>query len=161
MYRCRTSRNNVRKLPYISRFYRNLSRKLKAFDISTVPKINYGVSHPRHSLNIHFFLPNDTKLNIRSNIIEEVNSNLNNNTHISREDRLFAKKLGLIKKYSKDNKIMFTMADKGAFTVAIEKIDYENEMLLLLSDKKNYEEITENPLEDLQLTTKNFFAKLE
>ena len=95
-------------------------------------------------------------MNIRSNIIEEVNSNLNNNTHISREDRLFAKKLGLIKKYSKDNKIMFTMADKGAFTVAIEKIDYKNEMLLLLSDKKNYEEITENPLKDLQDRTKNF-----
>ena len=53
------------------------------------------------------------------------------------------------------------MADKGAFKVAIKEIDYENKMLLLLYDEKNYEEITENPLEDLQLTTKNFFAKLE
>ena len=35
-------------------------------------------------LNINFSLPIDTKMNIiRCNIVDEVNSNLNNNVHIS------------------------------------------------------------------------------
>ena len=44
-------------------------------------------------LNINCSLPNGTKMNIRCNIIDEINSNLNNNVHISRKDRLFAKKI--------------------------------------------------------------------
>ena len=64
-----------------------------------------NIKNAENLLYINFCLPNDIKMNIRCNIIDEVNSNLSNNLLISREDQLFAKKLG---KYSEDNKILFT-----------------------------------------------------
>ena len=58
-------------------------------------------------------------MNLKYSVIYEVNSSLDNTGHITREDKLFAKKLGLIKKFSKDYEILFTMVDKGAITIAI------------------------------------------
>ena len=101
-------------------------------------------------------LPSDIKTNIRCSVIEETKSAFTRTEHISKEDRLFFKKLGLIKKFCNDKNILFTHADKGSSTVAMNVIDYENKMLLLLADESNYKVLESNPLKKLQNETKIF-----
>ena len=44
---------------------------------------------------------------------------------------------------------MVTLADEEAVTVTIRNIDYENKMLLMLSDKSIYQIFHDNPLEKM------------
>ena len=91
------------------------------------------IKHVEHFLYSHE-LPSDIKTIIRCSVIEEIKFSLTKTEHISKEDRLFAKKLGLIKKFYTNKKIMFTHADKGSSTVVINVIEYKNKMLLILTD---------------------------
>lgn len=51
---------------------------------------------------------------------------------------------------------MFTYADKGSSTVAMNIIDYENKILLMLTDESSYKLVDSNPLDKLQKDTKTF-----
>ena len=114
-----------------------------------------SIKNVEYFLNSHEF-PSDIKTNIRCSVIEETKSALTRTEHISKENRLFSKTLGLIKQFCNDKKILFTHANKGSSTVAMNVIDYENKMLLLLADESNYKVLESNPLKKLQNETKIF-----
>ena len=98
----------------------------------------------------HSNLDNDTNNFIRSDIINSINNSTKRLRHITYEDRLFAQRLKSTKTFSKNNNILFTMADKGSVTVALNYNDYNNKMHKVLSDKNTYKKININPLKKMQ-----------
>ncbi|KAJ8671680.1 hypothetical protein QAD02_002939 [Eretmocerus hayati] len=70
--------------------------------------------------------------------------------HITQESRISTRKIKAAREFARDNKIMFTMADKGNITVAMESDTYREKMKDLLSDKNTYSVVKKKPLSDLQ-----------
>ena len=55
---------------------------------------------------------------------------------------------------------MFTTSDQGNVTVCLEKTEYHEKMLKLLSDTTTYENIKKNPLKKLQTNTSTILKNL-
>ena len=99
---------------------------------------------------------NSQKDQIRQSVCNIINNNKNKKTHISFNDRLFAKKLNETNTFLKsNNNIFFTRADKGSVTVCLNKSSYFQKMNTLLSDKNIYKHIKWNPLHKFQKNVHN------
>ena len=98
----------------------------------------------------------DLANNIRCSLNDILNSNRNNNKHINSKDKEILHKFEKTKTFLKMNrKIMFTMADKGNTTVAIDRLQYIEKMNNLFSDKSTYNEIRKSPLKKMQTEVYN------
>jgi len=64
--------------------------------------------------------------------------------------------LKITKSYCKNNtNIIFTKADKGNVTVALDRAHYFNSINLMLNDQTTYEKIQKNPVKNLEQKLNN------
>ncbi|KAJ8685406.1 hypothetical protein QAD02_021199 [Eretmocerus hayati] len=97
---------------------------------------------------------------IRSNVVENIHSHSKKQKkHIKYEDRLIAQKIEESKEFSKENEVLFTMADEGNVTVAMKYEMYKDKMYDLLSDNDTYVPVNSNPLGSLQKNVKELLYK--
>ena len=68
-------------------------------------------------------IPDDEKNFIKYDIIQDVRCSINKTRHIFYEDRMISQNLKQVKLFMDNNKIMFTNANKGNATVAINRED--------------------------------------
>jgi len=79
-----------------------------------------------------------SKIEARNKIIAII-ENMNNIHNLNKTDRTLLNWFSLTKKFVKDNNnLIITRADKGNTTVVIDKIDYKQKMLTMLSDTNTY-----------------------
>lgn len=126
--------------------------------VSLGPKFNKTKNHidKKDAINIiknveyglrTFQTDNDSKQKLKSGIIGIIKNNSKNKKHISREERIFNKKIKdtyFFKKQHPD--IMFTNSDKGAVTVCIYTEEYKKQMNTIFHDKSVYKSYKINPL---------------
>lgn len=96
-------------------------------------------------------LTQDTKAEIRSHIFPSLDKFYNSNTRLSDMDTSLLKLYKETKLFIKHNPdIIFTRADKGNTTVALDGIDYLRKIDDLLSDTSTYTVITKNPIKKIE-----------
>ena len=90
-------------------------------------------------------VPDETKNVIRKIVVEECILDKNKKQkHINYEQKLINKHLKETKQYAKQHDMIFTNADKGNVTVALNKSDYNNKIKEMLSNTTTYEVIRKN-----------------
>ena len=88
---------------------------------------------------------------IRCSMNDTLNSKHNVTRHIPIQERQLINNINKTKVFFKKNvDLMFTMADKGNVTVALNKSEYLRKMDTLFSDVTTYKKIKKSPLKDLQ-----------
>lgn len=88
----------------------------------------------------------ESKIDIRNKAIPILKDFYNNNIETNSQDKLILKWIDITKKFVKEHpEVIFTNADKGNVTVAINKFEYEDKMNLLLSDVSTYEIVRKDP----------------
>lgn len=107
--------------------------------------------------NLNLFQKN----NIRSTITQSILYNLKNKPSLNKFVKQLDRNLKSTKKFLKNNNdIFFTKADKGNVTVCLDKLNYCSKMEHLLSDKKTYEIVKKNPLNNLRKNVYNLLKYL-
>lgn len=101
----------------------------------------------------------DIKSSIKTLIVDTILSHKEPPRHISYKEKINILKLKKASAYSKENKIMYTVADKGGATVAIKVDDYKVKMKEMLSDTNTYKKLDSNPLPKLINKTKKLLKE--
>jgi len=116
-------------------------------------------------IEIHNRYINDTeKVKIRNTIIPFFNRLINKKESVNNLDKRLINLENSTKKFCKNNpNILFTKADKGNVTVAIDREEYIEKMELMLQDENTYTTIKKNPIKSLERKLndllKNWFQK--
>jgi len=96
---------------------------------------------------------------IRNQSIPIIKRMFNKTGNINTNEKLLLRWLQSTKKFVNDNKdILFTKADKGNATVAIDLDDYNSKMLKIFSDTNTYTLIKKDPINKLHNTTKDLLS---
>ncbi|XP_025264619.1 uncharacterized protein LOC112637990 [Camponotus floridanus] len=95
-------------------------------------------------------LPTEVRTLVRNRSFPIINSFHNSILHKSPSDKVILKSLNATKKFTRDNPdILFTRADKGNITVALNKDDYLSNMSVLLADENTYKVVNKSPIKKL------------
>ena len=93
----------------------------------------------------------DESNKLRGELINCVNTFAKKKLHLWHTDAVIMSKISATDKFVKDNKnILFTKADKGNVTIAIERENYNKKVLEVLSDDKYYKQLSKSPLNILK-----------
>ena len=84
------------------------------------------------------------------NIIQNNSSNLKKMRHVNHFERQIKENIEKTNKFLENNyNILFTRADKGNITVALNRLEYQNAIKGMLSDSNTYERVPGNPLQNI------------
>jgi len=96
---------------------------------------------------------------IRNQSVPIIKRMFNTTKNINNNEKLLLKCLHHTEKFIRDNPdILFTKADKGNATVAIDISEYNNKMIENLSDANTYIEIKKDPIRKLSNNIKNVLS---
>jgi len=102
----------------------------------------------------------DQRLKIRNTLVTELQRFLDNNQYINNIQKELEYFLKKTKEFCKDNvDIIFTKADKGNMTVALERTYYTENVNLMLKDSTTYEIINKNPVKSVELKLNNILKR--
>lgn len=100
-----------------------------------------------------FKLPPESHNEVRQNVTHVINNCMTKQKkmrHIPYHQKRLENNLKTTQEFMQDNQdVMFTIADKGNVTVALDKSTYISEVELLLSDTNTYQPITKDPTMDV------------
>jgi len=127
-------------------------------------------THPNKKFSIHEFIKDiecnahfqDTnkQILIRNIAIPQFYKFIENKIVAPQSTEKIAYLLNMTKKFCKNNKnIIFTKADKGNVTVAMDKDFYINKMEELLNDQNTYTIVTKNPIKSIENNLNNMVKK--
>lgn len=128
----------------------NLGDKFN-FTINNDNKTIFNMFKDLESSLKHTYLDDDSINTIRNKIVNSIEKNCNKKIHISINDRILNENIQKTKQYIQNNKdrVLFTKADKGNITVAIDRQNYIEKVESNLSDAKYYVLLKRNPLNKL------------
>jgi len=93
----------------------------------------------------------DQRFKIRNTLVTELQRYLDNNQYINNTQKELEYLLKAIKEFCTNNEnIIFTKADKGNITVALEKTYYIDSVNTMLKDSTTYEIIEKNPVKKVE-----------
>jgi len=103
---------------------------------------------------------NSQKLKIRNTVVTQLHKFMNNEQQMDEVQRELMRLLKKTKSFCKDNSnIIFTKADKGNITVALDRDHYINSINILLQDKSTYETIQKNPVKNVEQRLNNILKR--
>jgi len=106
------------------------------------------------------FRNNKQKFKIRNTVVTQLQKFTNNTQPVDNIQVELLRLLKITSSFCKENKnIIFTKADKGNITVALDREHYKNSMELLLKDSSTYEKIQKNPVKNLEQKLNNILKR--
>jgi len=103
---------------------------------------------------------NDHRLKIRNTVISQLQRFLDKKQYINNTYKELEHSLIATKEFCKNNKdIIFTKADKGNITVALEKTHYINSVNTMLKDSTTYKIINKNPVKIVEQKLNNILKR--
>ena len=106
-------------------------------------------------------LPVSKQSEIRKKVVLNLRTGFKQQRHVNINDRKLNTKIAKTKACIKNNPdVVFTTSHKGNVTVCLQKTEYQEKMLKLLSDTNIYEIIKKNPLKKLQTNTSTILKNL-
>jgi len=103
---------------------------------------------------------NNQKLKIRNTVVTQLEKFMKNKQHDNNIHVELMRLLKITKSFFKDNtNIIFTKADKGNITVALDRAHYINSITEMLKDPLTYEVIQRNPVKNLEFKLNNILKR--
>lgn len=134
----------------------SLGRNFKFCDVNNYNNIslNNDIDYIKSVENLitTYDLNEEISNDIRNSLINNLRYHNNNSPrHINIYDRIFSKNLSNAKSFVKSHdNIIFTVADKGNVTVALDRTEYLQKIESMLSDNNTYKKIIRDPLPKLK-----------
>jgi len=155
------------------RWFVNLSSFNIPEEISNLLQLGEGFSIPvfknKKELVIEFIKDmegkdlrrnNDQKLLIKNIAINKLQKFLNNKQQLNNIQKELIRLGKITRSFCKDNSnVIFTKADKGNVTVALDRAHYFESMNKMLDDKTTYQKINKNPVKNLELKLNNMLKR--
>jgi len=146
------------------KWFINLSNYSIPTDVTKLLQLGEGFSFPffknKKEMVIEFikdfegrgFRNNNTqKLKIRNTVVTQLQKFIHNNQGSESIQDELIRLLKTTKSYCKNNtNVIFTKADKGNVTVALDRAHYFDSINLMLNDETTYERIQKNPVRNLE-----------
>jgi len=155
------------------KWFLNLSNKEIPVEVSNLLQLGEGFSFPwfkNKSKSVIEFIKdiegrnlrnvNDNRLNIRNTVVSQLQRFLDKKNYINNTYKELEHSLIATKEFYKNNKdIIFTKADKGNITVALEKTHYINNVNTMLKDSTTYLIINKNPVKIVEQKLNNILKR--
>jgi len=155
------------------KWFINLSNDIIPLEVSNLLQLGEGFSIPcfknkKQSViefikdfeSIGFRGNNNQKLEIRNTVVTQLEKFINDRQHENNIQLELMRLLRITKTFFKDNtNIIFTKADKGNITVALDRAHYINSINEMLIDPLTYEVIQKNPIKNLELKLNNILKR--
>jgi len=155
------------------KWFINLSDHNIPLDVTKLLQLGEGFSFPffknknesviefiKDFEGIGFRNNNSQKLKIRNTVVTQLHKFMNNEQQMDDVQKELWRLLNKTRSFCKDNSnIIFTKADKGNITVALDRNHYINSINLLLKDESTYEIIQKNPVKNLEQRLNNILKR--
>jgi len=155
------------------KWFINLSNQNIPLDVTKLLQLGEGFSFPffknkKESViefikdfeGLGFRNNNSQKLKIRNTVVTQLYKFMNNDQQMDNVQKELMRLLKITRLFCKDNSnIIFTKADKGNITVALDRGHYINSVNSLLKDESTYKIIQKNPVKNLEQRLNNMLKR--